>query len=384
MAAQPSPLPSAGRLRRAAPLLALLLLFAASRALVWRQGVRSAPGLPRMHALDRDLLTHDLARSLFFLHMQPPALNAALGLASKLGGARLATVLSLGYWMLGLALALAMHVLLRRLGAGAWTAALATAAYVVSSTCLLYETFTSHDYPAAMLVAAATLAALRWWESGSALDGAAAASLVAAAALTRSLFHLVWVVAAVALLAALQRRPLTRRSTAALLAPVAVVVALYLENLAFFGTFGASTMLGLSLYRVAIAPVPRAERAARVAAGVLSPYALAKVNQPITAYATLPRSGAPRVALAAPRDVPALDRVLKRDGGANLNHRAMPAVMRAFARDALRLVVRDPGRYLRSVGRAALIFLAPPTDHPAFRARRRRIGAWDRATCLLL
>jgi hypothetical protein len=502
----------------------LAAAFAASRGLVFALGVRSSEELPQMHVLDRDLLAGDLARSLFFLHTQPPLFNGLIGLILKMAGSHFALAVSCLYWLFGLALSMLMYRLLLRLHVAPTSAMVATLLFILGPACLLYETFTLYDYPVAVLLLAASFFAHRYWTSGRRRDAWLAALLIAAVALTRSLFHLVWVVAAVALVILLRRPP--RKAVAALLAPVLIVGLLYVKNAVVFGMFGSSSLLGLNLYRISTELLPREERLQLAESGVLSLFSLYGVNHPIDQYPTnlgevrhlgfssptdrallpwgwwkkaerssdgrfvwsigpqsvlvLPSAGtgpltltlhcAPfgypgasqqtievrangrslellrlspgvagyRVEIPAtvlrkpwnlvsfqygysvspkqvglgedsrelavrwlaidveppvagppgvpttsrlsspPGDVPALSRVMRRDGGPNLNHVLFPGVMREYQRDAWVTIRRFPGLYAKAVARAGLIFLAPPMEHPAFRVKRRAIALWDR------
>jgi hypothetical protein len=339
----------------------------------------------------------------------------------------------------------------------------------------------------------------------------------------RSVYHLAWVAAALLLLA-MARRP-SRKAVGALTVSFALVGGLYLKNWLFFGFFGASSLLGLNLYRITTELLPPEERLTLVERGELSPFALYGVNRPITAYPLLPRplpaidlsaptarallpwgwaakvegrprerflwSNGPWSALVLPRglhgpltltvrgepfrfagappqsvvvavngrrletwqlgaapethavsipagnlrddgnvvtlryayalspralgisrdprelavrwlgvafdpplpasrgstaplgealpaDVIALQSPMRADGGPNLNHALYPEVERQYVRDALQVIRRHPGLYLLAVSRAALIFLAPPMEHPAFRVKRPIIATWDR------
>jgi hypothetical protein len=65
------------------------------------------------------------------------------------------------------------------------------------------------------------------------------------------------------------------------------------------------------------------------------------------------------------------------DGGPNLNHRLMPSVMEYFVADGVTSIRQRPAAYLRTVARASIIYWAPPTEHPAYRAMRKRLPSWD-------
>ncbi len=525
--------PSRGPLRSARSdrhfLAILFLAFAFTRALVYALGVRSSQELPAMHLLDRDLLASDLLPSLFLLHSQPPLFNALVGLVVKLGGEDFSLAMSAVYWSFGLAMTWLMFHLQRRLGVNAIAAAFVTLLFIVGPACLLYETYTMYTYPTAVLLLALAAVAHRFFADAARGALVATALLIAAVALTRSLFHLLWVVAAVVVVAGL-RRP-RRRQALVLALPVVLVGGLYLKNAVLFGPFGGSSLVGLNLYRISTELLPPEERWREAEAGELSPFALFPVNQAIdryplglperglrevggldladrNAWAFLPlgwskevegsvegpslwsrgpvsvfvlpgpsaaahtlalrwapfeypgappqrvevrvnghevaRLGVPAgvsqprldlpagaldrplnllsfryAATAAPVDVglgpdsrqlavrwlgfqlePAIrlpavasgseqlrsllerqgatGRIVRRDGGPNLNHWLMARVMQEYERDAWRVIRHHPRLYLRAVLRAGLIFLAPPAEHPTFRVKRQAIAGWER------
>ena len=75
--------------RRRADVWALLVVvsvFAVSRLAAWAAGVRFDASILTWYwqFLDVELLRHDLARSLWYLHAQPPLFNLFLGSVLKL------------------------------------------------------------------------------------------------------------------------------------------------------------------------------------------------------------------------------------------------------------------------------------------------------------
>lgn len=273
----------------------LLLAFLVSRGFAWRSGVRSTAHLPPMHTLDSDLLRSDLGRSLFYLHSQPPLFNAALGLIFKVSD-RPARGVSVAYWAVGLSLMVGMFLLMRMLGAPDVVAAVATAIYMCGPAPLLYETFNLHDYPAAALVVLLCVSSFWFLREPSARTASAVAVLLIGLAMLRSVFHLAWILMTVLLLVALVRRD-RRRCALVLFVPLVVVGVLYAKNWALFDTFGSSSLLGLNLYRIATGLIPREERVRMVESGELTPFAIYRLNHPITDYPVI--AGARRGVFAA-------------------------------------------------------------------------------------
>lgn len=500
----------------------LVLAFVVSRGVVFALGVRSTDELPGVHIADRDLLSTDALRSLFFLHTQPPLFNAAVAVVLRVAKLHVALAASLVYWTIGLALALLMYRLFLLLGLTEAQGALATMLFTLSPACLLYETFNLYTYPVAMLLVATTYFAYQYAHSGAWRSAVLFSATIATIALVRSLYHLLWVAVAATILA-LVRRP-SAKVAAVLALPVIAVAALYAKNDILFGFFGSSSFLGTSLFRISTELLPPPIRLHLAEQSVLSPFALYNVNHSIYDYpvaaepvasidfnsavwrALLPygwskkpegprrarfvwsdgpwsvlilpsvkdgplamtlacepflgrtqtittivngkevgtfsvnaANGEYHVLLPAgvlrktdnvvafrygytvnprdlglsrdgrdlavrwrrlafdppvigssiasdiaaqravlPGDVAGLERVFRVDGGPNLNHWLYPLMQRRYERDAIVTILRFPGVYLHAVGRACLIFWAPPMEHPAFRYKRRAIGVWDR------
>jgi hypothetical protein len=198
----------------------------------------------------------------------------------------------------------------------------------------------------AVLLVVTSCAALRYCRSGAAIDAVLVALCVASLALLRSVFHPIWVAAVVCVVAWMRRPSASAALTLAF--PVPLVLALCAKSPRSLGMGRDSRELGVRWLRI--------EASRPFAGSVLHEEPIARL----------------------PRGVPVLDRVAKLDGGPNLNHRRFPAVMEVYRRDALTAIRESPRTYLHAVARAALIFAAPPTEHPTFRHKRAMIGRWDR------
>src|SRR3954447_15928112 len=108
-----------------APVVFLVAAFAASRLVYRLAGVRfDASTLPTfVQFVDPELLRHHLASRIWYLHTQPPLYNLYLGVLLKAAGGSFTGVAHATSLVAGLALAVAIYALLRRLGVGAWWAA---------------------------------------------------------------------------------------------------------------------------------------------------------------------------------------------------------------------------------------------------------------------
>jgi hypothetical protein len=189
----------------------------------------------------------------------------------------------------------------------------------------------------------------RWWTL--------AFSLAALVCLTRSAFHLAWMLGLVGLaVAAVPSRWRMVLTRAAL--PTSAVVAWYAKNLVLVGIFGASSWLGLSLAKTTVGQLPPETRAEWVAEGTLS--SVAEVD-PFAG----PRAYRSHVDVPPPAGVPALDRWSRASGAPNYNHRVFPVVSRARQANAWAVVRRRPALYLRTAARDVGHWLSPATTwHP--------------------
>jgi hypothetical protein len=335
----------------------VLLAFAASRLLYRAAGVRFNTETLAFYwqFLDPELLRSRLGESLLHLHSQPPLFNLFLGGVLKLQVAWQRPVFQGTFLALGLGLALSLLCLLGRLGAGrGWRLGL-TLFFVVSPACVLYENHLFYPYPVTAALAASGLALHRFLSSGRPRDGVAFFSLLAAVCLTQSLFHLAWLVLVAMTLAAFAPS-LRWRTVLAAAGPLLVVALWYGRGLALFGSFSASSWLGMSLAQTAtrLTPPPERVQIAR------SDPALALLEiQPFSPLDAYTRGTGVRIHFPPPTGIPALDRPVKSTGAPNFNHWAYVGISRAYLAAARAWIARFPAVYLRSVGAA----------HRAFRAR---------------
>lgn len=347
----------AGRRALGADTAVVLTAFVVSRALARRAGLRLDVDILQWawQVLDLPLLRDDLAQSLLYLHAQPPIANAIVGLALKAQPVPLALSLGLLNHALGWAAAWALLVSLRRAGVSPGLRTALAVAYTASPSALLYEHFVASEHLVAACLAGATALLLGFAASGRPRDLAGGVGFLVLVALTRSLFHVVWLAGALALVLTLARRP-ARRILPAALAALLLTLAWYGKNAILFGSFSASTWLGMNLAGMTTAALPGADRDAWVAAGRLSPVARVHPFSPLDRYA-------PVVALPPPRGVPAVDAPRKVDGSPNFNHAAYVPIARFYASDAVSVLRERPDVYAAAVTRAALIHLLPASDY---------------------
>jgi hypothetical protein len=339
-------------------LAAIAVPFVLSRLLCWGLGLRFDVD-PLRHFwqyLDPLLLRTRLGESLLHLHSQPPLYNLFLGLVLKAAPGLEAAAFSAIYIMLGLGLALALFALMRRMGVAPALALSLTLGFSLSPAALLYESYLFYTYPLAALLCFAALSLHRYLAEGRTRDGALFFGLVGSAVLMKGLFHLAWLLAIVAVVAACRRAEWRR---VLLLSGLPVVLALgwYAKNLVLFGSFTGSSWLGMNLARVLEVAVPEGERRELASAGVVTELATKPAFRALEEYGEL----RPRLARTG---VPALDDERKSTGPANFNHLAYVDLSRRYLADDAALIQRAPAAYLRAVAFSHFFYLLPATDYP--------------------
>ena len=368
--------------------LVVVAVFVASRAALAVAGVDFdvRPVQDSFALVDVELLRGDLFSTIVHLHTQPPLFNLAVGLALQLGTDTANHVFHLAFLGLGLTLALGTYVALVRLGASVAVAAVAASVLVCSPSIFLYESWFHYDYPVAVLMVLAVLALQRFARDRRALDAGLFLALVAAVALTRSMFHLAWVVVWAGVMVVASRRQPRRRRMAVLAvagASVLVVAGAYANSLRISGEFASSTTLGISVAKITTFQLDDDVRRRLVADEVLSPYALVYPASPLVQYRHL-------LEPHAPTGLAVLDAPTK--GGAeattafrsNFNNLDYVEVSDRYLADAVRTVRARPDAYVRGVATAVRTFFRPPSAFFGLAGNRARVELVDRAYNLAL
>jgi hypothetical protein len=362
----PVQVPSAPRVRvRGLEYLATTAAFIVSRVVLQSLGVSfNAEALDwYWQVLDPALLRNGLAESLFFLHVQPPLFNLVIGGAAGLFQDP-APLLAWGWAAVGLALMLTFQATLRRLGWPVVPAALAAVACSLSLPWIVYEHWLFYDFPCAALLAFGGYCLLRDRARVDPRWAAGFTATLVVLALSRSLFHLVWVIAAAAIFFFTATRDARRRAALWMLVPVLLVVALFAKNAAVFGFFGSSSWLGPSLNKMTVQRLGPDERAEMMREGHISAFAAVVPFSPLEDYEVAAGSR------FTDGEVPALGARLRSSGHPNFNHRAFVDVSETQLRDSVAAMKARPDLYRGAVVTAPA--LQGGVDRPGARVSRLR------------
>ncbi len=319
-----------------------------------------------MHFVDVRLLQDDLWTSVWHLHSQPPLFNLILGAVLQLPGSD-AAWLQVLYIAMGATLMLTMFLLMRELGVPVGLAFASTAVFIVLPVTVLYENFLFFTYPVAVGLVASGLFLVRYLRSRRPLYGVLLFSTLTFLVLTRSTYHLVWLLAVCAAVVFLAR-PAHARALALLLIPVMVAVGWYTKTWLEFGTTSSSSWAGMNLAKVTLQQARPGEIKDLVRHGDVSRQALILPFTAPEAYRPLP----PRTGVAV------LDARRKTGGEINYNHRVYVDVSAQYFDDAVSFIRAHPGEYARMVQYSFRFFWLPGDDFVVLEPNRARLDALDR------
>ncbi len=360
----------AGQGSKWAPPLLVAAVWLASTWAAHHLGLAMQVDLGRMwQALDLDELRRNLGPSLWYQHSQPPLWNLFLGSLLKLGIDPSAPVVHGLFDGIGLAIGLLTWRVAVELGADRGWAALAASLLLASPGFTLTIHWLFYDGPVTLVVLVLVLslasAAHRPDLPRLILLALAAAGLV----WLRSAFHLAWLLGLLALVGVDRSLP-RRRLLGALAAALVLATLPFAKNAVVFGTFASSSWAGMSAQRLTKTMLSGAEVHTQVAARRLAPVTAVGPFQPLERYgpvAPVPDQFAPIAVLSAAH---------KASGETNFNHYAYLELSRTMARDALRLVFRHPGAYLRAHAAAWLQWLRPAALDTNLGEGRRVLRPW--------
>jgi len=304
------------------------------------------------HYLDVQLLRHNLLQSLFYLHSQPPLFNLFLGIVLKLFPQHFTLVFHCCYLICGLVLYFSLFYVQLRLGVGRWLAFTSSTLFVLSPPVIARENDMLYTFPlTAILIASALLLHefLVKQKSWPAFYFFFSLFLVLG---IRTLFHISYFVV-IAVMLIIFCRPIRRKVALAAVVPFLLIVSIYCKNLVVFGTFSASSLLGMNVQNVITTYVSVEDRRQMIAEGKVSELVLIGRFLPLAEYPAKYRD------VGGNRGIPALDEATKSTGRPNYNHLAYPKLSQQYFKDFLQLLKERPWAYVKGVEHACLIYLVP-------------------------
>ncbi len=357
--------------------LVVLIGYGLSR--VFYAGLGVAPDLTTLpyfwQYLDLDLLRHDLWRSVFYDHAQPPLFNLWLGMHLKLAdglGVDPSRVFQLSVWCVGAAMHVGVFGLACRLGASRAAGVIVAVLWAFSPASVLYEHWVFYSAPIATLLLGVFVFGHRALSTARRRDYIYCFLCAAGVLLGRSLFHLVWMLAIVLTVVAFSR--LRRRAIVCALVPFLLATSVYAKNLALYDHPVSSTWLGMSFAKLAVIEAPTALKRRLRAEGRLS------------ALSSIPPFAELRYYPAPWREVPegtpdhrSVRESMRSTGHPNYHHAAYIPIADAYMSDARTLLDVYPHTYLNNLRTSAQIFWKSTARNSFLEANRLKLEPIDRA-----
>lgn len=304
------------------------------------------------HYADPELLRTRLIESCFYLHVQPPLYNLALGIVLKLFPGFETQVFFALFILTGLTLSLMLLTLMVRLGISKKLSCALTALFACSPSFILFQNLLVYTLQCAMLLTAAAL--LLHIFLSERRDWAGWGFFIALLLLggIRSMYHLVFYVA-VAVAVLVVARPFQRRYILMALIPGLLFLSFFMKNYVLFGHFTTSSFPGKSLWVKSIGNLPWAERVRLVDEGKLSKVSLVERWWAIDYYPPELRDP------AGFEGIPVLREKKRSTNEVNYNHLSELQISDLYTKDAVYGILHYPKTFVCSSIWAALNYFSP-------------------------
>jgi len=234
--------------------LALVLLFIISRLLFSLQGgaFLATPLTFAKQFLDPELLHHDLLRSLFYLHAQPPLFNLFLGLVLKISPLP-AFSFEVLFKTAGILIPLLLFGILTTLGINSFIAFIVTLIFMFNPTLILYENLLYYTYIETLCVLLALFFLIQWFTNKKLYFLIIFWTSLLCLGMIRSLFHpafflITSIILALYLAWKAQQQRLAKQLVIASLIVLIPMSLVCLKNGYLYGFWGTSSWDGMSLW----------------------------------------------------------------------------------------------------------------------------------------
>jgi len=351
--------------------LTVLAAFVISRILYWHAGLRfdASPIDNYWQFIDPVLMKTRLFESLWYLHMQPPGFNLAIGLVVKLFPDSYTEVLTIVYLILGVSITLSLLHLMKLLRVSGPLAVVLTILFIANPGCVLYENLAIYEYPIAFLLLIAAIALFRLCQSPTVSRSLLFFGTLFALAMIRNIFHILFIVLIAITLATLM--PRARRIIVVGALPMLVLILMVqTKNWILFHSFTTSTWAGMNTGVVTTFQLTPDEAKTLIDRGVLSPIAAIPPFSGLGYYT-------PFIHVTPPTGIPVLDEADASTGHANFNNPAYLQVHEMYFANARTILRHYPVAYLRSVAIAWFTYFLSTSDMHSFDAARPKLQPFD-------
>jgi hypothetical protein len=310
-------------------------------------------------AVDVHLLEVELWKSLYYSHAQPPGFNLIVGLLIKLFPAKYPLVFHLLNLLQSFVASLLIFFSLVKLRISTRFATIVTLLFLLNPALMLYEKLFSYTILTIFLITLVVFLLISFLKKKSLSLFVMFCVSLALLVLTRSSFHLFWMM--IMLLLTVLHLP--REFPRVTILKVAIFSILftslwYFKNLYVFNTFSASSWMGMNMARLIKPPTPL---------GQIGPF------KPLEHYRNLYAGD------SAFADVGVLSFERKSSGYVNYYHQDYLQISQKFREDVTAQIKANPAGYLTEIGKSVLIYFSPATHAPFIDKNFERIaryGSW--------
>ncbi|HEC77725.1 MAG TPA: hypothetical protein ENI34_01110 [candidate division WOR-3 bacterium] len=348
----------------------LFFVFAVSRAVLTWSGVHFniTPLYWFFQFLDPLYLKSDLFRSLLYLHSQPPGFNLFLGIVLKLFSGHELLVFKTIYLLIGLSMTILLYLMSRKLKIPPMIALPVTIFFSISPPILLLENWLFYTYPVTFLLLVSCFFLYKYLEKNRRLYLFLFFCTIGSIVLTRTLFHTIWMMAAIAGLILFQKKEIKKIILCAAL-PLLIIFAVHIKNYLIFHQISLSSWFGMNLIKMTWT-VPVDELRSSVENEEVSEIAGIMPFRPPEVYSNYAN-------FDTVTGIPVLDEKYKSTGYINFNHIAYISISDHYLDAAKYLITRYPGCYGLSIIKALYTYLRPCSDSVIISGHNRKaIKGW--------
>jgi hypothetical protein len=230
-------------------LFTLVLIFFISRSIFFSLGIHfDVIGLKNyIQILDPFDLQHDLTKSIFYLHIQPPLFNLFIGIILKLFPHQFILAFQTIYLTMGLIFFIALFILMKKLGTREDIGFILTVLFMINPSTILYENWLFYTYPVAILLVLSSLSLVHLTEKNQKKGEHVFFILISSLVLLRNSFQFFWFLFWVGIVAWIQKH--YKRIVLAAFIPFIVIFVICLKNWILFKSF-STTSKTASIYQI--------------------------------------------------------------------------------------------------------------------------------------
>ncbi len=304
--------------------------------------------------LDLETLRNHLLTGIWYDHVQPPAFNLFLGIVLKTGGIKSTMFFSLILKFISLSNALLLFSIVKKLCSVHFLPLLAALVYILSPATLIYECELFYTTSISLLLLVSVFYLIRLTESDSWWNICGFILPLVLLCLTRSVYHIIWLMMATAfLLFYFRKKAVLNHLLLASLTGIILVGSWYVKNKILFGKLTVSTWVGMNLAR-----------------NVFHDQTLADSSR-IEAYEPFSKISVYRKFLDSQfenkfrglndRD---LLQEMKNDSFINEREVSYIPVSDLYQKASMDYIRANPGAYARNIIQSSILYFAPATLYP--------------------